>query len=256
MRRYLPIAFLLAAVPQLAFASPLGTSNTDVLQITAIGSGDSSTITDCVSVGCENATVINVGAGAAITGDSNPLTGMINAGGTFDGWTVSNLGISHSPVLSPVGLDVSSLTASCISNSCPELVVTYSDINFDVKVNAGGFSTTYSGSITGNGVTTQSAWVDSSNTLFGEPVGGLIGTLGPFGTPFGAGTVFGGPAAGPGLYSLTIQQTFTDAPGGTLYSVDGNVTGSGVPEPASLMLLGSGLLGLTGLGKRKFFGRR
>jgi hypothetical protein len=260
MRRFLsilPMAILLAAVPRVALAQSFtsGNSTTDELQITAIGSTDSSTITECTSLGCLGATVTNVGPGAHMIGDTNPSAGAVAATGNFDGWSITdNTGSSNSPSLSPFGLDLTSLTAACTLATCPTLVVTYSDTGFNVPVPAGGFSTTYSATVTGGGTTSQSAWVTTADTIFGE--GSLIGTLGPFGAPGGFGFTTGGGAAGPGAYSLTLQQIFTDPNNARVsYSVDGNVTG-GVPEPASLVLLGSGLLGLTGLGKRKFFGRR
>ncbi len=57
-----------------------------------------------------------------------------------------------------------------------------------------------------------------------------------------------GSAAGP-LETLTI----TVGPNGDLFTYDVSTVVSGVPEPGSLLLLGSGALGLLGFARRKIF---
>ena len=77
----------------------------------------------------------------------------------------------------------------------------------------------------------------------------LIGTVGPFTTPVGSGTASGGGPAGPGNYSLTLVDTLGGGGAGLTYGVNGVITAA--PEPASLTLVGTGLIGLAGLRRRK-----
>jgi hypothetical protein len=166
----------------------------------------------------------------------------------FGGWNIKTLfGDSSSPGLEPYGLDETSLTATCVGGgTCADLHVWLSDTDFNEVVT--GFATSYSGTVTGAGQTTQKAWVGLGNTFFqgdgsdGSPTvsgGSLIGSLGPFSAPTAAGFATGGPAAGPSNYSLTIEQIFKGCTGVNCasYSVDGNITG--VPEPASVVLFGT-----------------
>jgi hypothetical protein len=184
--------------------------------------------------------------------DINPLIGTVAyANANFNGWVINfTAGTSHSPNLSPFGLDLTSLTANCIGGPCSTdpLIIAFSDIDFAVPINAGGFSTTYSGTITGGGTTTESAYFDNSNTIFGTA--DLIGTVGPLGAPFGGGIATGGTVAATPNYSLTLVQTFTDTNGGPVsFSVDGNITA--VPEPGTLAIFGTALGSLALIRRRK-----
>ena len=225
MKRLLLAGALVLGVGQMVFAS-----TTDALKITS--GGFTATIQDngaCVGNAC-----------GTISNDMNPIAGTDTIGGTINGWTINIVsGTSHSPSLTPFGLDITSLTAVCNGVICPGtnnvLHVIYSDINFSVPVPAGGFTTSYSNTQSGNGSTSESAYFDNGNGLFSEAT--LIGTVGPF-TGTNHGTANGGPIAANPSYSLTLDQVFMAQPGATSFSVDGNIT-SNVPEPAGIALFGT-----------------
>jgi hypothetical protein len=161
----------------------------------------------------------------------------------FNGWNIDVVfGASNSPGLSGVhggfGIDITSLTATCQGGTCSAdpLDIYLSDTGFTQVVAAGGFSTDYSSTQSG-GSTTQWAWDDTTNTLFGE--GTLIGKVGPF-TGTNHGTASGGGPAGPAAYSLTIEDIFNAAGGAASFSTDGDIYS--VPEPGAIVLFGTALV--------------
>ncbi len=226
------LAVLLVGLSSRAFAT-----TTDQLRITS--GGLTATITDngsCVGSAC---TTISVDLVSAPGTDS--VTGTIN------GWNLSIVsGTTNSPGVIPFGL-ITSLTASCLTASCTggnTLDIQYSDNSFTTAPSA--FMTTYSGTIGGSGSTIESAYFSNSNTNFATT--NLIGTVGPFSAPFGAGTAIGGVGA-VAPYSLTLDQIFSSGGANSSFSVGASVTAA--PEPASLTLVGTGLIGLAGLRRRK-----
>jgi hypothetical protein len=174
--------------------------------------------------------------------DTNPADGVINySNSNVNGWDIFvTVGVSDSPKTSPA-LDLTSLTASCgglASTTCAAnpLNIIYSDIGFTQANTI--FSTTYSSTQSGDGTTSESAYLDASNIIFGTTT--PIGTLGPYSSPGGIGTVKTPFTAGPSPYSVTLDQVFTDGGSGSdvVFSVDGAVSG-GVPEPGTVVLFGT-----------------
>jgi hypothetical protein len=185
--------------------------------------------------------------------DGNAANGTISySNSNFNGWNISVAsGTSHSPNLTPFGLDLASLTATCASGGCTTtpLQVWYTDLNFTVPVIAGGFQTTFSSTQTGTGTASESAWFSNLNTAFSQQ--NLIGTVGPFSSS-NVGSATGGSVAATPSYSLTLEQVFTDASGTSVsFSVDGNVINA-VPEPAAIVLFGT-VLALCAAGFRRRF---
>lgn len=168
----------------------------------------------------------------------------------FGGWDVQiAFGSSNSPTDVPFGLDITGLmvcdTASCATTP---LDVWLSDTGFTTAV--AGFDNSYSGTLTGAGITRQITWVGLGNILFegngadGPPTvpgGPLISVISLTGT--GGSSSTGGPPAGPAPYSLTIEDIFNANGGSATFSVDGDV--SAIPEPGTWAMM---LLGFAGLG--------
>lgn len=158
----------------------------------------------------------------------------------LDGWDISYfVGTSNSPSTTPFALDLSGLTAACISRSCSPLTVSISDDGFAGPIGANGFLTSLSETQHGAGSVTQTAYFDQANTYFGTS--GTIGSVALTGTG-GSSTRGGGPASS--WYSLTLTDVFTascTSSGCVSFSIDGDV--ASVPEPGALALFGAGLLG-------------
>src|SRR5579884_1246465 len=201
----------------------------------ALGHAAFATVTLQLSSGATTVTVAD-GSGS----DINPLAGTVSySNPSLNGWVLNiTSGTSHSPNLVPFGIDLTSLVATCSGGPCSTdpLHVLLSDTDFNVPVAAGGFTTTYSGTLTGSAASTsESAYFSNTNALFAETT--LIGTVGPFNAPGGAGSASGGAIAAVPPYSLTLDQVFNAGGGPASFSVDGNITA--VPEPATVGLFGT-----------------
>jgi hypothetical protein len=175
--------------------------------------------------------------------DTSFTDSNIDVSGTINGWTVNTQSESDSPTLGP-GLDLGG-TARCSGGAntpkcdANPLTISYSDINFAVPIPAHGFGTTYSGSDTGTGTTTDKAYSSNTNHLFQTT--SLIGILGPFSGIGFNGTANGGPIAGIPPYSLTLDEIFTSTGSGAFFSIDANLL-TASPEPAALVLFGTMLV--------------
>jgi hypothetical protein len=171
--------------------------------------------------------------------DSGIISGTSFTNTNFAGWNVTVSAQTHSPSLTPVGMDLGTIAAECLNATCADLVVQFTDNGYTALVNS------LTQSITANNVgttsTTQMAWSDNTNTLFGH--GTPLGTIGPLPDSFVKTSLT--TNVSPTIpFSLTIQDTLAGCTGCSVqYSLDANITGTPIPEPASVALFG-GILAL------------
>jgi hypothetical protein len=196
--------------------------------------------------------------------DQNGLTGGISlAGVVFDGFTFTiTSGASNSPNCSGINgpncLNTTNINATNISTGTATVSMYFADTGFTASGATGlvvGFSTPGETGV----LATQQAYATSGTATAPNPLG--AGVFNPTGglSLCGASLSIAGPigntslgdnCAAPGApYSLELATTLTAAPG-TGFNLNGTI--SAVPEPSSLMLLGSGLLGFAGFARRKF----
>jgi len=196
----------------------------------------------CLALSCLTAqaqTELDVSAGtsfAAVSGVNSVSYHNTN----FDGWSISFVGGSNNaPSASPSGLDIVSLSVTCLVTTCDELSIGLSGQGFTQAVT--NFFVSYRTVQTGAGIASvQVGYEGATNSLFDTTT--LVGVNGPF---YGPGTIsdiqFGGVAS-PSLYSLTLEDYFIGDKGDSFTLNDSSL--GATPEPTTMLLMGSGLLAL------------
>jgi PEP-CTERM motif len=127
------------------------------------------------------------------------------------------------------------------------LVVTLSGNDFTSPQGAAIWLSQFSGNFgAGLATVTLQTYLDSSNTLMGTAT--LLSTLTASSTPFALSDFVSASTVTP--FALTEVLTITTT-GSSLLSLDASVGDGPIPEPASMALLGSSLIGLFIAARRK-----
>ena len=197
--------------------------------------------------------VLDVADGSGM--DADAAANIIEFDGPYGTFEFTFLGgASNSPGSTVGTLEIGTFRAKNISNTAQTLTVWLTDTNFNAPGLVGDVlsltSSVGSASVMANSSVVFESFVDAGNVAFAETLATGAVTCVPGPSCSGDTTVY---FARPLLYSLTNQTDLTVAAGQTL-SFDG-LTTSAVPEPGSMLLFGTGLMGLAGAARRRMRNR-
>ncbi len=171
--------------------------------------------------------------------DLNPAKGVI----TYLGAPGFSLSVTTGSSSTLPSIDLSNVVGSTEEGGT--LVIKLTNTNLTSPAGVQNWLTQFTGSIVGtNGTVTAMTYIDTTNTAFGT--GTPLASLSPTGTPFAVSSINAGGGGKP--FSLTEVVTITTK-GKSSFSLDTQL--SAVPEPASLALLGTTLIGVGALRRQR-----
>ena len=194
-----------------------------------------------ISIGLQQ---IGVNGGAISTVTTDGGTGAAFFGGTYGSFTFNSVSTQGAPLLPQGALSTTSIQTSSTAAGTISIYITESGLTSPTGA-ASWLSAFTSNTFSGAAISVvESTFFSNVNAIYdGTPIASTTFTS------IGAGANTSTAAVGP-LYSETVKYVVTVGSGFSNVNDTINLTASAIPEPASMAILGAGLIGI-GLIRRK-----